>query len=88
MRSPTSGPWYFQQVGSPGYFVIKGPNLLPLPETVENARLKAAAPDMAKALRECISSLDYAAMVLQVPEKSAFRESISDARAALAKAGL
>lgn len=47
----TPGPWYFQQVGTPGYFVIKGPNLNPLRETVENARLKAAAPDLLVAAR-------------------------------------
>lgn len=58
MRSHTPGPWYFQQVGSPGYFVIKGPNLQPLPETVENARLKAAAPDMAKALRYFLDDVE------------------------------
>jgi hypothetical protein len=56
-------------------------------QAAANAQLFAAGPDMATALRECIKSLDYAAMVLEVPDKSSFRASISDARAALIKAG-
>ena len=47
----TPGPWYFEQVGSPGYFIVKGPGLKPLPETVENARLQSAAPDLLAAAR-------------------------------------
>jgi hypothetical protein len=55
-------------------------------EMAANARLIAAAPEMLEALETALSSLEYAARVLEAPEKSAFRETIEDARSAIAKA--
>jgi hypothetical protein len=80
MSAHTPAPWHYQQVGSPGYFVIKGPNGSLLPSTLENARLQAAAPDMAAALR-ALQTVDR----LNVAEWSAAMRAVD---AALAKAGL
>jgi hypothetical protein len=49
-----------------------------------HAELMAAAPALLAALRECVKSLEYAAMVLDPPAVSTFRESITTARALLA----
>lgn len=42
----TPGPWRVQQVGTPGYFVVRALCRGPLPMTEANARLMAAAPDL------------------------------------------
>jgi hypothetical protein len=93
----TPGPWKVDEVWS----LIMGPNgeeVAAVHSGVShptranrntahaNARLIAAAPDMLAALQEALKSLEYAAMVLEAPEKSAFRENIVDARAAIEKA--
>ena len=49
-----------------------------------HGELMAQAPAMLAALRECVKSLEYAAMVLDPPAVSTFRESITTARALLA----
>ena len=46
----------------------------------------AAAPELLAALREAVTSLEYAVAALQAPERCAMRENIADARAAIAKA--
>lgn len=51
-----------------------------------NAHLIASAPDMLAALREAVRVLEYAADALDAPAASHFRETISDVRAAIAKA--
>lgn len=58
----------------------------PPKEKSSNAQLIAAAPDMLAALREAVRVLEYAADALDAPAASHFRETISDARAAIAKA--
>lgn len=55
-------------------------------EVEANCALIVAAPDMLAALREAVRVLEYAADVLEAPAASHFRETISDARAAIAKA--
>lgn len=55
-------------------------------EVEANCALIVAAPDMLAALREAVRVLEYAADALDAPAASHFRETISDARAAIAKA--
>jgi hypothetical protein len=55
-------------------------------EDIANAHLISAAPELLAALREAVRVLDYAADTLEAPAASHFRETISDARAAIAKA--
>ncbi|MFM2134449.1 MAG: hypothetical protein RL156_1730 [Bacteroidota bacterium] len=56
----TPGPWLFQQCGSPGYFAIVTTQGKPVPligpTAIHNARLIAAAPDMADLL---LAALPY-----------------------------
>jgi hypothetical protein len=60
--SHTPGPWFRQQVGTPGYFTIIMPNGNPVPTSgpkgAANARLIAAAPDLLAALDLCFEFLD------------------------------
>ena len=51
-----------------------------------NARLIAAAPDLLACLIDAVRSLEFAAPIIEAPENSAYRETIADARAAIAKA--
>ncbi len=52
----------------------------------QNARLIAAAPELLEALKQAITSLEWAAKILQVPVKSAYREDIASAISAINKA--
>lgn len=58
----TPGPWHIQQVGTPGYFVINQAHGIPVPATgpkgEANARLMAAAPELAAALARAFEFLD------------------------------
>jgi hypothetical protein len=47
-------------------------------------RLAAAAPKLLAALEEAVKSLDYACEALQAPAKSAMRETLAEARSAIA----
>lgn len=51
-----------------------------------NTRLIAAAPDLLAALTDALKSLEYAAPIIEAPEKSFYRETIAAARAAIARA--
>lgn len=55
-------------------------------EAESTALLIAAAPDLLAALIDAVSCLEFAAPIIEAPEKSAYRESITAARAAIAKA--
>lgn len=59
---PTGGPWYFQQVGSPGFCHVRDtwgrPITLHGPTGQANARLMAAAPELRDALRLAFEFLD------------------------------
>ena len=85
MSAPTPGPWYVD-----GLAIQAGPNnnvgLVNLARaSVADARLIAAAPDMAEALRDAVQLIDQIALVLDRPIIDARLPRI---RAALAKAGL
>lgn len=51
-----------------------------------NAALIAAAPEMLEALENALESLKYSVMVLQAPEKSTMRETITEIESVLKKA--
>lgn len=51
-RTPPHSPWYVQQFGTPGYFVIITADGKPVPMTEPNAQLMAAAPALARVLAE------------------------------------
>jgi hypothetical protein len=56
-------------------------------ESAANARLISAAPELLEALRECSIRLDACRMVIADPDaREMVRESVSTARAAIAKA--
>lgn len=51
-----------------------------------NATLITAAPEMFLALKNALESLKYSVMVLQAPEKSTIRETITEIESVLKKA--
>lgn len=91
----TPGPWHLGGIFEPNSdrptSNVWGPtppgmqsgNIVCCNATVPDARLIAAAPDMAEALRACINAVDYAAV-----RWAGSDESLKLARASLAKAGL
>lgn len=96
----TPGPWTATELDLaqelPGYDILLADDLsyrvaevdaelVPHEQAVANARLIAAAPDMALALEKAVNCMDYYPNQLRTPE---FQAVLEAARAALKKAGV
>ncbi len=87
----TPGPWHLR-----GDTVLVSPKLQIAqcdrgnknPNTSQaNARLIAAAPELLAALQAAVSSLEWAANLIgDIPQRSEYMETISDAQSAIRKA--
>lgn len=88
----TPGPWklslgseYVINGGNGQNVFLIGNDRRAIPST-DDARLILAAPDLLACLIDAVQSLEFAAPIIEAPEKSAYRETIAQARAAIAKA--
>lgn len=81
----TPGPWHVSKETEKSIFDSKGYKIATTTYNVDS-QLIAAAPDLLACLIEAVRSLEFAAPIIEAPENSAYRETIADARAAIAKA--